>query len=189
MPTVTDQIVDENNDALSWEGGAFSASTSTIYLGNDGGWNNGGFRFQLNVPQYAQISSAKITFTAEGANLSGDTVHVVVRYQDADNPGDFSGDDYAAFEGRARSALGVDWDFTTDWVISSQYDTPDLALLIQALVNEAYWTYGDHCVMFVDDDGSDGNAYRRAGKMDATLSVTYEKMPRPPAAFNDVAIY
>ena len=189
MPTVTDQITAAEDDALSWEGGGFSCFTTTLYLGKDTGWNNSGFRFQLNVPQYAQISAAKVTFTAGEANLSGDTVHVVIQYQDTDNPVDFSGDDFAAFEGRTRSSARVDWDFTTDWVINLQYDSIDFASLIQALVNEAYWSYGDHCVIFFDDDGSDDNAYRRAKDHDATLSVTFENMPRHPAAYNNLAIY
>jgi len=135
-------------------------------------------RFTLNVAAGATITAASITFTAN-ANQSGDTVRVKIYYEDTNNPGDFSGDDAAAFDARTRSAASVDWDFTTDWVDGTEYESVDITSLIQALVNEAYWSSGEHVVIIVEDDGSDSSAYRKADGYDSDsaaaplLSVTY----------------
>jgi len=167
------------------------------YIGNDGGYNNTGLRFTLNVPAGATINSAKLTFVAR-ENLTADTVRNKISYQDANDPADFSGDSYSDFDSRARSAATVDWDFTTNWAEGNSYDTDDIATVIQALVNEAYWASGEHCVIFVDDDSSDTNAYRTAcqhgygdGSDAAVLTVDYTaaRIPRPPAAYNTLAVY
>jgi len=162
MPTVTPQESSNYDSALTYPPGIFASPNSDgHYIGNDSDWNHAALRVQLNIPPAATITNAYITFTAN-KNLSTDTVRTNIHYQDADDPADFSADDYASFEARTRSATSVTWDFTTDWVDTNTYNTADITALIQALVNEAYWTQNDHCVLFVEDDGSDTGAYRRA---------------------------
>jgi len=168
-PTVTPAVGANADDALSWEGGNFG-TTYDVYLGNYfDEWNNNGLRFQLNVPNGATISEAKLTFTAS-ATLSDDTVRVKIAYQDANDPSDFSGDTYTTFEARTRSATGVDWDFTANWSTDSTYDSDDISTVIQALVNEDYWAANEHCVIFADDDGSTSYAYRTAYSYDNSSS-------------------
>lgn len=136
---------------------------SDPYLGNDGNWNHCGLYFPaVTIPYGAVITSAKVTFTAMD-NKTADTVRIKISYQDADNPAIFfAGETYAQFEARARSADKLDWDFTTDWVSGSTYDSADITAVIQALVNEATWTNGDGVVLFFDDDSSSANALRTA---------------------------
>jgi hypothetical protein len=184
MPLVTQRVSDSNDEALAFTPGTLRCPvTIAYYIGNDGAVNDIGMRFQLSVPPGALIVSAKITFTAS-ANLSGDTVRTNITYQDADNPGDFSGESYATFQARARSSTSIAWDFTTNWATGSTYDTVDLTELIQALVDELYWASGEYCVIFVDDDGSDASAYRQAYSyyVDANkaplLTVEYSIAPR-----------
>jgi len=178
MPTVTDQIATSADDCGSYPTGQFSITWANTYIGNDGDWNHSGLRFTLNVPNGAIITEAIITFTASD-NQAQDTVRNKIHYEDANDPSDFSGDNYASFEARTRSSTSYDWDFTDNWSTNIEYDTPNFAIVIQALVNEAYWASGEHVVILIDDDSSDSNAYRKAHTYDsnpnytAVLKVTY----------------
>ena len=168
MPTVTPRVAAGDDDIVAWNG-SVSLNSSNIYIGNDGSSNNNGMRFTLNVPNAATIVEAYLTFVADGSTAA-DTVRTEISYQDADDPADFSGDDAAAFAARTRSAAVVSWDFTTDWANGLTYDSPSLTALIQALVDEAYWASGEHCVLFIDDDGSDSSAYRLAESYNGSSS-------------------
>lgn len=178
MPTITDRVAASDDDCGSYPTGQFSTILTSQYLGNDGDWNHSGLRFTLNVPNGATITSATLTFTAL-LNLSADTVRVKIHYEDANDPADFSGDNYTTFEARVRSAIAYDWDFTTNWSVGETYETPNIATVIQALVNEAYWATSEHVVILIDDDSSTANAYRRAMSYDedptkaALLTVIY----------------
>ena len=197
-PTVTPQVADDDDNVCASHNGAGVLSTEyNLWMGYDGSdYNSVGLRFQLNVPAATTITAAKITFTASESQ-SGDTVKLGITYQDANDPADFSGDDYAAFIARTRSAAKVDWDFTTNWTQNNTYDTDSIVSVIQALVDEAYWAANEHCVLFCDEDGSDSGAYRIAysftnsAAKSAVLTVEYSvaRMPRPPAAYNNLAIY
>ena len=177
MATVTNRVASDNDDIIVW-GSSYDLTPSGLYLGHDGTSNDFGLRFVLNVAAGATITAASLTFTAN-ASLSNDTVRVKIYYQDANDPGNFSGDDAAAFGARTRSSVSVDWDFTTNWSDGTEYASADITSLIQALVNEAYWSSGEHCVILIEDDSSDNTAYRKADSYHsdssaaALLSVTY----------------
>lgn len=177
-PTVTPSTTASADDALAWTPATLNVLQGDQFFGDDGSTNDSGYRFILAVAAGATISAAKLTFEAT-ASLSADTVRNEITYQDANDPGDFSGDSYADFQARTRSAALQAWDFTTNWISGLDYDTADFAAVIQALVNEAYWASGEHCVILVDDDGSDGNAHRKGASWDhpsgaaPMLTVTY----------------
>ncbi len=163
MPTVNTRVASPNDTALTYPDLGFD-QPSILYLGNlagEGDWNHSGLRFTLNIPNGANIVAASLTFTAS-ESLTTDVVRVKIHYEDANDPADFTGDDYTSFEARSRSAISADWDFTTNWVTDSEYTSGDIANVIQALVNEPYWATGEHCVIFVEDDDSDNTAYRLA---------------------------
>lgn len=160
-PTVTPRVAADNDECLTYPVSQLELGPASLFIGNDGGWNHVGIRWQLNLPAAATIVSSKITFTADD-NLSTDTVHTTIKYEDINDPANFSGDNYATFEARTRSAASTDWDFTTNWTTDTEYDTDDISTVIQALVDEAYWAANEHCVLFVEDDSSDNNAHRSA---------------------------
>lgn len=177
-PVVNPQIAADDDDATSWTPNNCDETANDLFIGDDSADNDVGLRFTLNVAAAATITAATLTFTAS-ANLTDDTVRTKIHYEDANDPGNFNGCTWASFQGRVRSAASIDWDFITNWATDTAYNTDDFAAVIQALVNEAYWASGEHCIMFVDDDGSDANAHRKAYAHNAApakaavLNVTY----------------
>jgi len=157
-PTVDPQVGASADDTVVWPGTC--NYTGTIgYLGNDGSYNSIGNRFTVNVPQNSTVTTSYITLTAQ-AGASNDTVRLEIAYEDTNDPGDFTSCSEASFNARTRSSSPITWDFTTDWVQDSEYNSPSLNNLLEALFAEAYWASGEHAVIFVEDDGSDTNALR-----------------------------
>ena len=166
-PTVTPRVGASHDDTTAWPPDQID-NFGNVYIGELGGANFNGFRFTLNVPAGATISAAKLTFRAANPGTLG--VLSNINYQDANDPGDFNGDSFATFMARTRSAAQQAWDFSTAWTSGNDYDSVDFAAVIQALVDEAYWAANEHCVIFVDDDGSPNGVFREAVSYDTSAA-------------------
>lgn len=108
----------------------------------------GSYRFtNVTVPNGATINSAKIIVTAGYTNVNV-VVNTKVRGCDEDNQGDFA--DYAAYAAAARTAA-VNWAGIAAWTSGVQYDSPDIASIIQTIVNRVGWASGNAMTIFWDD--------------------------------------
>jgi len=165
-PTIDPQVGASEDDCFVYPSTITYVHTS-FYIGNDGAYNNAGFRIALSVPQNSSIISSYLTFTAN-SELTADTVRIELSYQDANSPGNFSGDDETSFNARTRSPTTVTWDFTDDWTSESEYESPSLNTMLEALFIESYWDSGDYAVIFLDDDSSD--AYRKGYSYDGSTT-------------------
>jgi len=155
-------------------------ATGNMFFGNlTAESRNAGVRFRsVQVPAGATISSAFVRFTA-GDNQAGTDCNAIVYGERNDEPAAFS--TFANFQGRTRTTNGIAWNGIAAWTAGNTYDTPDIADIIQEIINLGNWTIGDDIVIFVEDNSSDLNAYRAPASID---SETYDE-PELHITFGD----
>lgn len=134
-----------------------------IYIGDQANTTSydhrGGMRFtNISIPEGTTIVSAYISLKAQ--NYAGQIVDSIIRGQDADNAATFS--TYSDFIGRNRTTAEVNWT-PAAWVNSVWYNSPDLADIIQEIVNREDWESGNSLVIFWEEaDGWDVQDYTSA---------------------------
>lgn len=176
-PTVNLQVGAGADDAICYDTTWYADLTAfRIGAGGDPG-RDAILRFtNVTIPNGATVNAATLKLTAAIADV-GDTVRLNIAAEDADNPAVPTS--CADLAGRVRTSASVPWDFTTDWVIDTEYSPGDLAAVIQELVDRGGWSSGNALNIIIDDDGSDGGAFRRAYSYEgstakaAKLDITY----------------
>lgn len=110
-----------------------------------------GIRFQnVTIPQGATIDSAVLILTASATRVPD--VNSRIGAEQEDNPGDFSGDDFASAWARLNGNHGVqiDWDSLL-WTQDVEYTSPDISTVIQEIISRAGWVSGQAIVLSWDD--------------------------------------
>ncbi len=156
------QVVVQNgaDDAYQTSGGTVTVNSQTIALHYNGGAQQTGIRFRrLYVPQGATITSARIQFKASSSD-SGTVNLNVTADKVADAPV------YAALNnnisGRTQTTAAVAWT-PGSWTNGSFYDTPDLTTVLQEVVNQTDWCYGNATAFTFTRTGTDtGTRWVRA---------------------------
>ena len=194
-----DGISHYSGDNATWEG------SDKIVLGfKDGNELSYGLRIrELGIPQGTAIVDAKLNLTAfpveEGAGSGALTVEI--RGEKVDSAANFSdieeqyegADEGAAFLARPRTENRVLWT-PEDWVGSEMYSSPNLAGILQEVINRPGWDI-DNAVAFyfttydttgnyrIAYSGTHWDATRRAEQPKPVLEITYagsadvEKVP------------
>lgn len=179
------EYIDQTSNANHGKGGSTSSSSTTtidqrIASGNDDSqeWSNGymenlggskmeigpqigGFRFQLNVPNGATVSSAYLELTAAwpwGCSSTGFNIEVFA--QDVDNAPALGTDNFniskriwsSYGEGYRSGYFGgtsarPTWYISGTWSSNTAYQTNDIAPVIQEIVNRPGWSSGNHILL------------------------------------------
>jgi hypothetical protein len=158
-------IATGTDDAEQRPTGGMSLSSSDLELVDDGSNNQTvGLRFTaLNVPKGSSVTNAFIQFQVDQASTGG--ASLTVHGQAADNPGTFTptnGD----MNARARTAASVGWVPATWPTVGARgpdQRTPNLATIVQQLVNRPGWASGNAMVFLVTGSGT-----RTAESIDGT---------------------
>ena len=141
-----------------------------------------GLRYQnVDIPQGATITSATITFTRHAAGRGSPTL-VFEGHATSDTPAFVHGGDGSATSGissRATTNASVDW-ATPTWTTET-ITTPDLAAIVQEIVDQADWTSGNALGFTITSPNSNADNFRRADSFESTadgstapvLTVTY----------------
>ena len=139
-----------------------------------------GLRYgNVTVPQGAIITSATITFTRRGGGAG--VVTLVFEGQaldDAPTFEDTGAEGTASFgiSGRPRTSAATSWQ-TGAWGLTAT--TPDLASLVQEIVDRDGWESGNALAFTISSDDSDEDNHRRAHSFETPngtapqLSITY----------------
>lgn len=136
---------------------------------------NGYVRFRsVTIPKDATIVAAKVTF--ESAAAHGDTIHLRIKGEANATPAIFS--TYANANGRVRTTAFVDWDDFPKYANNVNFDTPDIASIIDEITSLAGWASGNDLVVIVENNASSVGARQVAyqynvGRGGPTLTVTY----------------
>ncbi|MBA2665516.1 MAG: hypothetical protein H0U69_00610, partial [Trueperaceae bacterium] len=152
-------------DSERWPANYSYATSSDLELGFDPphGPQLNAVRFTgLVVPDGSWVEHAEVVFTADG-NSSGPLTLVVYGeasdaaepfVQDPDRVG--TGD----LSSRPATAAVVEWSTDEPWRSGEQYATPDIAAIIQEIVDRPGWRSGAPIVVLIDGTGEE--TFRRA---------------------------
>ena len=108
----------------------------------------------VDIPNGATISAASIQFQVdETTSPSGTTL--TIQGQAADDPPTFS-NSTDNISSRARTTAAISWsppDWPTKEVAGPDQKTPDLAAVIQEIVDRSGWTSGNSVVIIITGTG------------------------------------
>ncbi|MGB0176013.1 MAG: alkaline phosphatase PhoX, partial [Owenweeksia sp.] len=159
--------------------GTIDLTSSDLELTNDGGDGDQyiGIRFNnITIPQNAYIVSAHIQFTVDETDNSPGTV--VFQVEDVDNSTTFSS---TPFDISSRTVVNdsVLWANIPQWTQAGDAGpdqlTPNLAQLVQALVNRNGWASGNSLNFIIHGTGErTAEAYDGSSGQAAELIVEYE---------------
>lgn len=178
--TVVSQILSGTDDAEQNESsGSMSLSSSDLEFTMDGSTKQTlGMRFTaLNIPQNASITDAYIEFTAD--ETQPDITDLNFYTQNSDNPPNFASTSFN-ISSRAKTTTSVVWSDINVWTVGVKYKTPNLAPVIQEIVNRPGWTSGNAMVFIVTGTGHrTAEAFEAGSAIAAKLFVTYSTGPTP----------
>lgn len=181
--TVTSQISSSNDDAEEQglngsSPGTMDLTSSDIELVVDGGDGNQfvGMRFtNINVPQGAFITNAYIQFTVD--ETDSDSCSLVFKVEDDLNPANFSATS-GNISSRNLMPGSVLWENLAAWntvgAAGPDQQTPDLAQLVQAMIDQSGWVSGNAINFIVTGVGSrTAEAYDGTSASAPVLTIEY----------------
>lgn len=163
------------DDAIEvWNLGTMDSSHQDVHLG----WEEfGAIRLDgVGIPQGSQILSAQFEFVAFHNDSQSCSVNISAEASDDSAPfGTTSG----YLSGLPQTTASVDWSSIEAWTAGSQYQSPELRIIIQELVNRPGWAQGNALtVLFETNASSVGKrgvtAYETSAAQAPKLTVTYE---------------
>jgi len=163
------------DDAEEDGSGGVDLTSSDLELVFDGSNQTVGMRFNaVTIPPGATITSANIQFQVDEAD-SGPT-SLTIRGQAADNAPTFTTAN-GNISSRSTTASSASWSvaqWTTVGQAGSDQQTPDIASIIQEIVNRPGWSSGNSLVIIVTGSGArTAEAYDGAPAAAPLLRVDY----------------
>ena len=151
-----------------------------------------GIRFaDVDLPPNATITSAAIVFTADGTR-SGDVTLTIRGERDGASqpfPQDAFETGTSSISTRRQTVASVTWPIEDEWRNNQQYETPNLAAIVQEIIRWPDWRPGAPLTFIIE--GTDGTAVRRAYSYDGQrdnpdrvpkLMLSYTAPPEAVAA-------
>jgi hypothetical protein len=171
--TTTARINGSAQDAEEAANGTVNLTSTDLELVEDGGPQIVGLRFELQVPQGAVITDARLQFTADESQ-SGPT-SLSIATEAADSAAAFT-NTTGNLSARVRNELTVPWQpgpwTAGDAGIAQQ--TPNLAGLVQAVVSRPGWQPGNAIVFLITGIGHrTADAFDKSGGSPAVLRVSF----------------
>jgi hypothetical protein len=152
--TITNQVNSSDNDVEEYgDGTGQMYSTSTdLELTTDGSKGNQviGIKFaNVSIPIKMEITEAYIEFTAE--SIASGAVTLNISADSSSSPDDFS---TTAFDvsTRIKTNSTVNWS-PASWTDETTYVTPELKTIVQELVSENLWAYGNDLTFIIEGNG------------------------------------
>ncbi len=186
--TIISQISSNNDDAEEEYSGKVYLSPNRV-IADDNGYSDAdqtvGLRFNnLMIPQGAIITNAVITFkamSADGDNTNSENVSFFIEAQYDDNVSSFSNSSYDV-SSRPKTAATVDW-VPSPLSSKTSYNTPNLATMVQEVVDRSGWINGNSMAFFIIGSGSRSTSSYEEGVV-PELTIQYE-LPATANAVND----
>lgn len=146
------RVAASSDDGRKEKGEVWSDSGQSITIG-EGTSDDliAAFRFlDVTIPQGETINTATITLKANVTD--SDNISVTITGIDEDNTGDFSSDPTA----RLQTTASVSWSINGATLDATE-QSPDMALIVQEIVDRGGWSSGNAIGFFVDNDASGNN--------------------------------
>jgi hypothetical protein len=152
----------ENNDdgeedyATTWYPNGFGSNQITIGNDNTGGCDAGLRFLRAFIPNNAKVTNAVLRVKAAVNSTKRPTLKIKGILEASPNTFAANGSDRPSTRGKTTAA--VDWDITEDWVLNTWYESPDIASVINELVQQAEFD-GKAIALVIEDDVSPVNQY------------------------------
>lgn len=192
-PTVLSVRVNSDNDDLeeyipgpnqTQTVGNLDAGSSDLELGSEDPGNVApqlvGVRFNnLNIPKGAIIHDARIQFTVDNTSKNDDPSNLWVYAEAADNPLTYDPTTPYNMSSRPKLADSVQWQIGTGtWntvgAAGSDEQTPNLATLVQHIVNRDGWAAGNSMSFFIAGSGTrEAESHDGSPSQAPLLTVSY----------------
>lgn len=188
MPELSLQVSAIGDDGGNITEVQFETAQEEHYLGEYFGFATAeGFaRFtSVSIPNAATIESAVLELLAS-QDFSDTTVRLRVSANDVDDATAAIDDAAWAQKLAALTTATVDWS-PGAWVTDNWYASPDLAAVIQEIIDRPGWASGNALQLIIRDNGSDSGAKRTFRARDhgalsgPKLTITYAAAEAPPA--------
>ncbi|OMH33723.1 PilC/PilY family type IV pilus protein [Motiliproteus sp. MSK22-1] len=179
-----------SGDGVRWvesyngESGSAPLLEITYESGTSGTTNQTtGLRFSdLAIPQGATITSASISFTAEGA--TSDPTSLVIHAEAADQSSGFSATPNDV-TGRTTTTASVGWNTMGPWTGNASYQSPDLTNIVQEIVDRSGWCGGNSMNFIISGSGlRSAKSYENSPSEAPTLSITFDPDSNPTGCVN-----
>lgn len=146
---------EEDYDA-SWYPNGFGSNQ--ISVGNDNtGSCDAGLRFlRAFIPNNAKVTSAILRVKAAVNSTKRPTLKI--RGILEASPDAFAGDGSDRPSTRNKTTAAVDWDIAEDWVLNTWYESPDIASVINEIIQQSEFD-GKALALSMEDDASPANQY------------------------------
>ncbi|HKJ38570.1 MAG TPA: SBBP repeat-containing protein [Anaerolineales bacterium] len=171
-----------DDDAEEKSSGYVSLDSNDLELVYDGSNQHVGLRFTgVEIPQGATITAAWIQFTVNEA--TSDTTSLIVQAQAADDPSTFTSSS-GNISSRPTTSASVPWIppvWDTVDVGGPDQRTPDLAYVVQEVVDRQGWIEGNPLVFIITGTGERvAKSYERDVYGAPYLHVEYTEAEEPP---------
>ncbi len=185
--TLTSQVNatrDDGEENISTS--AVSTGSTDLELVDDGTSNQIiGLRFNnINILPGATIYNAYIQFETD--EISSVTTNLTFWGEAHDNPFSFS--TINNLSGRPKTTASVAWNNVPAWnTTSEKHNTPDLASIVQEIVNRSGWVAGNRMVFLVEGTGSRvAESYDGEAANAPTLVIDYDDCSQSEICDNGV---
>ena len=153
--SVCSKVNADNDDAEQDASGSVGLGSSDLELMNDGGNQTVGLRFNgLNIPPGATITEAHVQFTVDEAT-NDNPCSLNIYGQASANAPTFTSDNNDV-SSRPRTSATVNWQ-PADWLAvgdaAAAQQTPDIAAIIQEIVNQPAYTAGSSIALILEGEG------------------------------------
>ena len=189
------KIVGNNDDGEALvDGGADSRGSSDLEMPyeGDGATENKqiiGLRF-LDIPfeKGEQVSEAYIQFTADDQKLTGETVNLIINGLLQLNPDAFGSGEQFYDNRNPKTTSEVKWSDIPDWTSVTATEaskTPNIASVINEIINQDGWVSGDALILFIRDDETNPSTDIRSAlangyaRLIFKIAVPYASEPDP----------
>ena len=155
-PIVSGVISSGSNDAEESALGAVVVDSNTLDIMHETGQSKWvGLRFtEMNIPQGAKITSAKLSFTAKDPSFGHLRVRIFGEKGGVAQPFAATANNISARPKTTAKALWTLPDFST---AKSQYGTDDISAVIEEVVGQSDWCGGQTIVLLIERDDINSN--------------------------------
>ncbi|MCB9350364.1 MAG: metallophosphoesterase [Lewinellaceae bacterium] len=181
---VCSQISEDSGDAEERSAGQVNLSSADLELVDETNQDNQtvGLRFSNHgIPQGAVISSAYIQFTADETR-NDNPCNLTIFGDASDDAAPFSSNTFD-ITNRSRTTASVAW-APSDWLAVGDagpaQQTPDLASIIQEIVNRPAYTANSAIALIIEGEGA-RTAKAHDGSSSLAPEICIEYHPTPPA--------
>ncbi len=177
--TVEYQVSSSGDDGYAFNDTAQNLDTDFLRVGSSSfakpPYYMSGMVFRnVNIPQGTRILSARLKIRAHTSRLT-DVAYGVIQAEAANNAAAFGSSRHIA--SLPRTSASVNWDLDQPWSADAWYESPDIAEVVQEVINRAGWSANNALAILYSSRSEGGyrnfSAYDRGSDYAPMLEITY----------------